>query len=99
MHVSVSKGRLRPDKTEEAIELWRNSLVPELQQHEGFKGVLLMGDHDTGEVMSITLWQTKEDFRATAKDRGHRQMFSKIGPLYGGALEFSTYELFLQEQE
>ena len=98
MYVSVAKGRLQPGRTEESIALWRNTLLPELRQHEGFRELLLMGDRLTGEGLSITLWETEEDFRTTASERGHQQTFSKVGPLYCGPLEFSTYELFLQEE-
>jgi heme-degrading monooxygenase HmoA len=97
MYVNVAKGRLQPDKTEEAIELWRNTLLPELRQHEGFRGLLVMGERQTGEGLSITLWETEEDFRATASERGYQQTFSQIGPLYCGLLQFSTYELFFHE--
>ena len=98
MHADVAKGHLHPDRTEEGIELWRNSLVEELRQHEGFKGMVLMGDRDTGENVAITLWETEEDFRAAASDIGHRETFSEIGPLYAEAPEFSNYEVFLREE-
>ncbi len=97
MHANVAKGHLQPDRTEEGIELWRDSLLGELRHHEGFEGMVLMGDRETGENVSITLWETEEHFRAAASDSGHREAFSKIGPLYAGAPEFSNYEVFLRE--
>ena len=98
MHANVAKGRLHPDRIEDGVELWRGSLLGDLRRHEGFKGMILMGDRATGENVSVTLWETEAHFRAAASDSGHRRAFSEIGPLYAGAPEFSNYEVFLREQ-
>jgi len=55
MYADATKVRLQPGKADEGIELWRNTLLPELRQHEGLRGDLVMGDSETDKGLEITL--------------------------------------------
>jgi len=38
--------------------------LPAARQHPGFKGFYLLADAETGKLMTISLWETREDLAA-----------------------------------
>ena len=66
MHARVVLGRVRHDKQDEAIRIYKEILVPAIRVQKGFKGMNLLTDRDTHKFISITFWETEEDMIATA---------------------------------
>jgi heme-degrading monooxygenase HmoA len=56
-----------PDRVESVIQHIRDTVIPQLQEHSGFKGYIGLGDRRTGKGMAITLWGTEEQLRASEK--------------------------------
>jgi len=61
-HVS---GFILPDQLDNAIQLWRDSVLPSVQQKKGFKSVRLLVSRKNAKIVSIGLWDTEADFQAT----------------------------------
>ncbi len=49
-----------------AGEKLADQFAPALRALKGFKGVTFFADETTGEIGSLTIWETKEDAEATA---------------------------------
>jgi heme-degrading monooxygenase HmoA len=54
-----------PDKLDEVIQLWRESVVPSLKQQKGFKRAYLLVERSTGKVRTMGLWETEADLQAS----------------------------------
>ena len=67
MNARVVSGMVPPDKLEEAIELWRNTVALSVPQRKGFKNAWLLVDRRTGRVMSLGLWETEPDVQDTSQ--------------------------------
>ena len=65
MYARLTTTQTAVDKTDQAVEIWRDKVGPALKQQKGFKGAYLIGDHETGKGISITLWETDADVKAT----------------------------------
>ena len=65
MYARLTTTQTAVDKTDQAVEVWRDKVGPALKQQKGFKGAYLIGDHETGKGISITLWETDADVKAT----------------------------------
>jgi len=52
---------LLPEELDEAVQLYREVVVPAAQRQQGFRGILLMTDRAKGMVRSIVLWDSAED--------------------------------------
>ena len=52
MHARLTTRQIEPDRIDEAIGIYRDTVVPVLSQQLGSKGGLVMTDRGTGKVMS-----------------------------------------------
>ncbi len=64
MHARLTTRQIEPDRIDEAIGIYRDTVVPAVSQQPGSKGGLVMTDRGTGKVMSISLWETEAELRA-----------------------------------
>ena len=87
---------MKPGKTDEVISLWRDAVLPEAKQLQGFKGVLLLTNRETGKGMSLTLWETEADMKAVESSGVYQQMLAKFAPLFAGPPVLEHYEVSLQ---
>ena len=54
-----------PDKMDDATRHVREQTLPQLQQMEGFKGLVAMGDRQSGKLLGWAFWENEEALRAT----------------------------------
>jgi heme-degrading monooxygenase HmoA len=67
MYARLVTGSIPPDKLNDAIQLWRDSVLPSVQQRKGFKGVRLLVDRKNSKIASLGLWETEADFQSTVE--------------------------------
>lgn len=60
MHARVSVFEGPPDRTAEGIRLARESILPAARLLEGFKGIHILFDRETGRSLTVTLWEDEE---------------------------------------
>ena len=61
MYARMLTIELLPEELEEAVQLYREVVVPAAQKQHGFRGILLMTDQPKGLVRSIVLWDSRDD--------------------------------------
>jgi heme-degrading monooxygenase HmoA len=64
MYARVISGLIRPEKREEAIDIFRDTIVARANKQEGFQGAMLLSDAKTNKFHSITLWETEDHMSA-----------------------------------
>ena len=94
MYARVINSQLMEGKTEEATSIWREKIVPNLNQAKGFKGAYLLGDSTTGKGITLTLWETKED--ADAMNATLAQNLAPFAGLFASQPTLDTYEVLVQ---
>ena len=65
MFARVSTLQGSPERMEQGISEYRDQTVPAARQQKGFKGAYLLVDRKSGKALSVTLWETEEDLRAS----------------------------------
>src|SRR3712207_4622800 len=65
MYARVTTLEGPPDKMDEATRHVREQVLPQLQQMDGFKGFLALGDSQSGKLLGVALWESEEGLRAT----------------------------------
>lgn len=65
MFARVSTFQGPPDQTAEGIRIAREQILPAARLMDGFKGIYLLFDRESGKSLSVTLWETEEDMRAS----------------------------------
>jgi len=96
MYARVTTTQTQPGKTEEAIRIYRDSVVPAAKQQQGFKGVFLLTDPNTGKGLSITLWETEADMRAGETSGYYQEQIAKFAPVLAGPPTRESYEVSVQ---
>ena len=61
MHAGVVSVRLKPGKVKEAVQIYKDTVAPELRQMRGFAGGYVLTNAEAGEGYIIGLWETQED--------------------------------------
>ena len=98
MHARLMTSQLQLDKLEEASQLYRESLLPEVRQLPGFKGRMVLGDRSKGKVITLTLWESEADARASGEGSAFMQAtVAKFAPFYAAPPVIEIYEVFDQE--
>jgi heme-degrading monooxygenase HmoA len=65
MHARIGRVSFSPDKADQLANHVRDTIVPEYQQKNGFKGFTLLIDRQGGEGLGISFWESEEAMRAT----------------------------------
>ena len=65
MFARVSTFQGPPAQTAEGIRVAREQILPAARLMDGFRGIYLLFDRESGKSLSITLWETEADMRAS----------------------------------
>jgi len=91
MHARVILGRVKLNKQDEAITIYKESVLPAAKQQKGFKGVHLLTDQDTSRFISITIWETENDMVAGESTGYLQEQLGKIATLFVGPPTIQHY--------
>ena len=65
MHARLTTLEGPPDRIDDAIRYTQEQVLPQLQQMDGFKGFIALGDRQSGRLRGVALWESEEALRAT----------------------------------
>ncbi len=96
MFARVSTFQGPPDQTAEGIRVAREQILPTARLMDGFKGIYLLFDRESGRSLSITLWETEADMQASeaAAGRARAESAEASGETVVGV---ERYEVALRE--
>ncbi len=86
MHARVSIFEGSPDELDEGLRQAREQVLPRARQMDGFKGLIALGDRQSGKTLGITLWESEEAMRASeeAANRLSEQTVDVAGGMVAG---------------
>jgi heme-degrading monooxygenase HmoA len=64
--VSIFEGS--PDQMDESLRQAREQVLPRARQMDGFKGLIALGDRQSGKTLGITFWESEEAMRASEQE-------------------------------
>ena len=65
MHARLTTIEGLPDKMDDATRHVREQTLSQLQQMEGFRGFVALGDRQSGKLLGLAFWEDEEALRAT----------------------------------
>ena len=65
VHARVSILEGSPDQMDESLRQAREVVLPRGKQMDGFKGMIALGDRQSGKMLGITFWESEEAMRAS----------------------------------
>jgi heme-degrading monooxygenase HmoA len=95
--VSIFEGA-NPDQIDEMLRQVREQVLPWAKQMEGFKGLIALGDRQSGKTLGITFWESEEAMRASeeAANQLRQESAEALGEQIAGV---ERYEVGLFEVE
>jgi heme-degrading monooxygenase HmoA len=96
MFASVSAYQGPPDQIDDGLRYAQENIVPSLQVVEGFEGVYLLVDRQSGKVLTMTLWESEEALlaseEATQLRSEHRGQWGQVPTAEAGSQEVAGEE-------
>ena len=96
MYAQVTTVEASPAKLDAATHFFRQQVLPQLQQTDGFKGFVALGDRRRGKLLGVALWESEEVVHPT------EEVVSRVRggiphPPGGAAVAVENYEVFILE--
>jgi heme-degrading monooxygenase HmoA len=98
MFARILRSQLKREKIDEATRTFREVVLPLCREQQGFKGGYFMSDPESGESVTITLWENREAMLANEKSNFFQQQVAKFIPFYIKPPVREAYEVILQEE-
>lgn len=84
MFARVITIQIQPGKIEEAITIYRDTVIPAAKQQKGFSSATLLTEPATGKGISISVWESEADQKASEASGYLQQVLAKIGTTFAG---------------
>ena len=97
MNARIVMGQIQVDKRDEAIGVYRDSIVSAAKEQNGYKNAILLTGSDTGKFISITLWETEADMNAGEASGYYEEQVSKLGAFFASPPTMEHYEVSVHE--
>ncbi len=96
MYARVTTLEGPPERIDEALRHVQEQVIPQLQQQDGYKGFIALGDRHSGKLRGLVLWENEEAFRASeeAAERLRGESAQTTGSQIAGV---ERYEVLLFE--
>jgi heme-degrading monooxygenase HmoA len=59
-----------PEALEERVSIARERVLPKARELDGFKGVVALGDRESGAALLIVFWEDEQSLKASAEQAG-----------------------------
>ena len=96
MYARVVTAQVLPGKTDEAIHIYKDSIVPAAKQQKGFQWLYYLVDRHTDKLVSLTLWDTEADMLAGEASSYLREQIAKAAPTLAGSPTTEHFEVAIQ---
>jgi heme-degrading monooxygenase HmoA len=96
MNARIVLGQVQIDKNDEAVGVYRESIVPAAKEQKGYKNAFLLTDPQTGKFISITIWETEADMNAGENSGYYQEQLGKIGAFFASPPSMEHYEVSVQ---
>ena len=63
---------------DDALKVYKNSIVPAAQAQKGLVELTFLLDRDSGKGISIAIWESKEDAKANEESHYYQEQIVKL---------------------
>ena len=96
MYARVTTIEGAPDRMDDAKRHTQEQTLPQLQEMEGFKGFVALGDRHSGKLLGVAFWESEEALRAT--EEAVSSVRSGVAEAADGIVaSVEQYEVFVNE--
>jgi heme-degrading monooxygenase HmoA len=96
LHARVVSMETLPINVGEAVRIYQDRVLPAAREQEGFRGAFMLTDQDTGEGLSISLWDSEEDMHASEASGFYHRKLNELDALFISTPVRKHYEVSAQ---
>ena len=93
MYSRIISLRVRPGNMDQALHIFRSSILPALKNQRGNASVLVFSCREKNEIISCTLWETHEAMMETERSGFLDQQIAKLTTALAESARGDEYEL------
>lgn len=93
MFARMTIVHFKPENVDEAINLYRKSVVPEAKKQRGYRGACFLIDRKLGKGISVTFWRNEADAIANEENRYYQEQLVKFLSMFAGPPIREGYEV------
>lgn len=93
MYAQMVRIQIQPGKIDEAIRIFKESVVPAVSGQPGFKNVYLLVDRESNKGVGFSLWETEADVAAVASSGFYQEQVGKFAAVFAAPPEREVYEV------
>ena len=93
MYSHIISLRIRPGKMDQALHIFRSSILPALKNQRGNASVLVFSCREKNELVNCTLWDTYEDMLELERSGFLDRQMAKLSTVLTKPAEGDKYEL------
>lgn len=93
MYARVTTLHLNISKRQEAIDIYKNSVIPEAEKQNGFKAASFFVNKNAGKFVSITIWEDMDAAVANQKSGYFQKQIDKFADLQVVVPEFEGFDV------
>ena len=88
----ITRVSILPNKMDQALRIAKTSVKP-VEQRKGCLGLFIMANHESRELVSLSLWENERSLKAIEKDGFADQHASRLSTVIAEAITGTTYEI------
>ncbi len=96
MYARIITSQLKPGTYDQALGIWRESIIPSLENTQGFQGGYMSNDPNTGKGMVVTLWETQADANAMNSSGKYQASIALFANLLDSKPNLEQLEVMVQ---
>jgi heme-degrading monooxygenase HmoA len=93
MFARMTTMMIQPDRIDEAIAIYKKSVVPAAKKQKGYRGACLLTDVPAGKGISVTFWNSEKDALANEESLYYQEQLSKFLDIFSGPPIKEGYEV------
>lgn len=96
-YARVTVTQMKPEKLDDAVKIYQESVVAEAKKQKGYRGVILLSDYKTGKGYSIAIWNSEEDAIANEQSGYYKGQVDKFKDIMTAKPVREGYTVTVQE--
>ncbi len=96
MHARVVNAQIQPGKMDDAIRVFRDSVVPAAKQQKGFKSILFLTDRNGNKAVTLSVWETEADLKANEASGYYQEQIAKFASIFVAPPARDAFEVSVQ---
>ena len=92
MYSQVTRVNIQPGKMDEAIAIFKGSVVPVIKGWSGFQSGRLLVDRAGNKILAVSFWDSEADEAGLQSSGPYQEQVAKLAALFAGPPEVDVYE-------